>query len=659
MVGAIDLKIYKTTNNLGGAITSTQITSATFNNLFTNVPKNELVVGEDYYACIYIKNGHSTESMDNFTLWLTNKSFPSNTVIKWGFEPASQTIADKYTAPVGITWNTLSSAPSTPNYGNLAAGESFPIWVWLSVPANAVETLDDSETFAFRFDIPQGGTGSGGGDCEEGTYHYDPYGTFRSNNYLFVDHTSSLNLNHMTVACWFRTSKDYTDDQAGYIIAKGSFFDDVPEDNFNYTMLVSCDVIDDNRLEFNWETLDGDEHAVFSDVSVSDGEWHLGVGTWDGTNTKLYLDGVLQESANHSGDTPNNNDFGLIIGNYGAGFTTFVGDVDEVYIWNDDLTQAEITALYENGTVPQVDKIVYQNNFGGSGDECEDSGGSGGNPPPANEDYKVCIAGDWGCEPETDDVIDLIQSEGYDHVAGVGDNAYESASCWTTRFTPLKSIMNSAYGNHEHEESGGTTPYQTFFGHSSTYFTYKFQNIQFFVYDTNLNVDDGSTQHTFMENALAASQNDNTVTWRIALIHHPWFGSDSDHPYNEFDQVEALHTLFQNNGVRIVCTGHNHNWQRTHMVAYNGSNPTSPTIVDSSSPYSNSSVGLIHVVTGTGGHDSPSSLYDLDTNPSFNAYQDNNHNGVWELVASNNAQTLTCSFVDTNGDKHDTFVINA
>src|SRR6476659_2283941 len=86
MVATTDLKCYKTTNFLGGAITGTQVNSATPNNVFTNIPKNELVVGEDYYAAVYFKNTHATEAMENFKLWLTSKTPPADTVLKWGFE---------------------------------------------------------------------------------------------------------------------------------------------------------------------------------------------------------------------------------------------------------------------------------------------------------------------------------------------------------------------------------------------------------------------------------------------------------------------------------------------------------------------------------------------------------------------------------------------
>ena len=88
MVTISDLKVYKTTNFLGGDITGTQVISANPNNIFTNVPKNELDAGEDYYACIHLKNS-GTERMDNLYWWLSSKTPPQDTELKWGFDPLS------------------------------------------------------------------------------------------------------------------------------------------------------------------------------------------------------------------------------------------------------------------------------------------------------------------------------------------------------------------------------------------------------------------------------------------------------------------------------------------------------------------------------------------------------------------------------------------
>ena len=85
------------------------------------------------------------------------------------------------------------------------------------------------------------------------------------------------------------------------------------------------------------------------------------------------------------------------------------------------------------------------------------------------------------------------------------------------------------------------------------------------------------------------------------------------------------------------------------QVAYNAGSPTNPTVFDATSPFVKTASGLIHVVTGTGGHDSGSSLYSLGSLPSFGLYQNRTNNGIFEVVASNNGKTLTCAFVTPNG----------
>ncbi len=875
MVSASDLKIYKTTNNLGGAITATQVTSATPNNVFTNIPKNELVVGEDYYACVYFKNTHPTEAMDNFKLWLTNKSSPPDTELKWDFDslvntllfdgtddyvdctndvelwsqaltkfsfsfwifptagtdrqivvhgagahrfncelhattsgtiefnirnaadtawlfaenstlllnkwnhitcvydstlgsanvkiyvnkvvgtvtgdltetvnnsatlrigqtsndfkgymkdfrwwttkaltqaeidnvysnsllapPAdywlkidegtgnpvdrisstkigtlnnglswqtnAQIIGTKYNGPFGMTtWNSLGSEPSTIAFTKLRATTSFPVWLWLHVNANAEARLDDSGLFAFKFGIPSGGTGTGGGGSggDIGDYHYEPYGTFNgTTDFVEEAHAAPLNLNAFSMSAWFRTSKDYTVDvEDGTIISKGGVGGDTVGGNQNYGIRVFKDT---NKIRAGFESntfADGQDFEPASTMTVNDGQWHNVVCTHNPTDqeVKLYIDGVLDATMTTSGAVPETNTNPLRLGKNSKDSTRyFQGDIDEVYVWNVDLSDTEAIGIFSGG-IPQSSAIVYSNVFGGSSGSGGGSGGTGGNPPPTPTDYKIAISGDWGCEPETDDIINLIQTEGYDFTVGVGDNAYEAAGCWTGRFDVLLPNFNSAYGNHEYSESGGISPYKTFFGHSLTYFTFKFENIQFFVIDTNIDSDVGSTQHNFISNALAASQNDSSIVWRIAVLHHPMYGSGSDHPYNEFNQRQNFHSLFQNNGVNFVCVGHNHNNQRTHQIAYNSSSTGSPNIIDSSSPYLRTVNAFIHVVTGTGGHDSGSSLYSLGSQPSYQAYQDRTMNMVWEIVASNGGNTLTCGFRDLNGDIHDQFVITA
>ena len=879
MVSFSDLKVYRSTSDLGGAITGTEVQPATPNNLFTNIPRSDYVAGTTYYKCVYLKNTHTAESMDNFKIWISGGTPSPNTKLSFAFDPlavtsisfdgtndyvdltndatlwsqsltkfsfslwiyptagwdtnfrevvyhsggtnqgfrcqisdsvanrifftirnaggtfisstndtlqlnqwnfitcvydnslgsgnlkvyvngvvgtnanlteainlsatlrlgeattdfkgnirdfrwyttkaltqteiddiyddspsaptpdywlkvtegtgsptdfisgtkvgtltngaawsvaTAQTIANVNTSPSNVTWYESNDIPES--LGRISAGQAFPIWLKLEVTATSTADpiLDDEGIFTIEFDIPQGGTGSSGGNNSgTGTYHYEPYGTFNTvSDVVTQNDAAALDLNQFSVACWFRTSYNYTTGE-GTLVRKGFGFYQTDADVKNYFIKINNEPYN-NQLEAGFEELGGNIHPTYTDgVTWNDGLWHLAIVTYDGNIVSLYVDGVLRHTHNTTA-TPGTNARKLYIGADPDEPTSstkrvFHGNIDEVRVWNNDLSAAEVSALFQNGTVPQTSAIVYENLFGGSTGG-GGTGGTGGNPPPVNADYKIAIFGDEGCEPETDDMIDLIQTQAYDLAVSVGDHAYESASCWTTRFTPIKSIFKaSAMGNHEYSESGGTTPYKTFFGQSNTYYKYKFQNVMFFVIDSN---DDQSgvdldAQVTWLTNELEAIKNDSTVTWRIVVMHSPWFGATSDHTYNEFNQVQKFHALLTSYKVSLVYTGHNHNWQRSKQVAYNSGTPSSPIVVGATSPYSRNTAGLIHIVTGTGGHDSGSGLYALGTQPSWQAYQNRTNNGVHELIASNNGQTLTGQFRNNAGDTFDTFVINA
>lgn len=83
---------------------------------------------------------------------------------------------------------------------------------------------------------------------------------------------------------------------------------------------------------------------------VWDGNWHRIVGTYDGDFVRIYLDGVLVGSP-VAGVTPSyslstHSDFQ--IGNLGAcGVRGFVGDIDEVGVWDGALSDSEIENLDE------------------------------------------------------------------------------------------------------------------------------------------------------------------------------------------------------------------------------------------------------------------------------------------------------------------------
>ena len=665
MVSATDLKIYKTTNNLGGAITGTQIQTGTPNNLFSNVPNNERVIGEDYYACIFLKNAHATEKMDNFKFWLSDKSLPNDTEIKWGYEP-------NVSPTTGYRWSPFRTLDGAGG-GVVSVADSPELDVARFTVACWFRTTD--------INVPP--EGEGFMVCKGGWLSNDPnkqlnYGLWHSDaDHLRggfetvdgIDHivTSGTLINDGT---WRHAVVTY-DGTVVTLYMNGTVrgthaTTDTPATSTN-PLLIGDNSFNPPHLYF---TGDIDQVYIWDEALSS-----TDVG-------KLYTDNIVNPSHLVYSNTFGADDDSPIVAQTIADKYTAPNGVT----WNgveSEPTNPNLGEFKAGATQPiwlwyhvnanaisrLDDNEIFDFNFDipiggtGTGGTPGTGGGSGGNPPPTPTNYKVAIVGDEGCSSATDSVVNLIKNNAYDYVVSVGDHAYEPCStgscCWVSKFNQFKSKMNSAYGNHEYSETGKLSPYKAFFGHSLTYFTFKFQNIQFFVYDTNISLSSGSTQYNAMKTALEQSQTDNTVVWRIAIMHHPWFGDNGDHTTNEFNQVQSLHKLFTDNGVNILCVGHNHNWERTHLVSYNSSNPRNPTIVDNTSPYTKGKVGLIGVNTGTGGHDKVGSLYHLTAGGSWRAYANNSHNGIWEIVATNSGNTLTCSFVEIGGDKFDTFVYNA
>jgi len=130
-------------------------------------------------------------------------------------------------------------------------------------------------------------------------------------------------------------------------------------------------------------------------TNIWDGNWHYVAGTYDGSDVKLFVDGIQV-----NGDVDNVQDIfyegtgNLYIGSYnGAAPYSFVGLVDNVRIWNKALSAEELgmsdedlfNLLYDtdgDGILNDADNCPYvanpdQEDFNGdgTGDVCDDSDG--------------------------------------------------------------------------------------------------------------------------------------------------------------------------------------------------------------------------------------------------------------------------------------------
>lgn len=94
---------------------------------------------------------------------------------------------------------------------------------------------------------------------------------------------------------------------------------------------------------------DGGRYETITTTQIVDpNKWYNIVGVWTGSRLEIYVDGVLQKNTATTGTTARlPSDKIMRIGRDTATIRCFVGNIDEVAIWNKALSAAEIADLYQ------------------------------------------------------------------------------------------------------------------------------------------------------------------------------------------------------------------------------------------------------------------------------------------------------------------------
>ena len=666
MADAVQVKVYFSENNgLGGDIdTNNQVLSNTARNLFDNINSLEQAAGEDFYLCSFYKNT-SAEIMENFKLWLVEKKRPHDVTLKWGLDPAAEpgryryrpwfdanganfddtthtsslalirwTISGWFRTSVG--YSTEGMIANKGGIGSDTPGQNMNYGVWINASEQIVAGFEESNGTDHNITSPL--------TYNDGHWHFfvADYSNDSGNLRLFIDDM----LTPVASDSGITVTPDNTGTQP---FRRGA----------------------NSRASDRFFNGDIDEVRVWNRASTFDKREALQL--FNKPNTAgLVVEKKFGADANHIHAQ-------TIFDKYTAPTSVQWHDVDEepddpnfgklyptgyfpiwLHLHNEPAAESRVN---DSGTF----FFEYEITQGGTpstggGDQDGSSGGSGGNTT-TNSDYKIAIIGDEGCGGDTKAVRDRVKKGNYDLVVSVGDHAYDDPDCWISIWDDIKSIFKlGAMGNHEYDD-GGLSDYRAFFGLKSKVsgaycLTYKFENTFWLIIDSNKDMDPGSDQHDFIKAELARVRKDSSITWRMAVMHHPWYGKGGKHPFNEEDQIDAWQELFDKEGVNFLFVGHNHNWSRSKQIEHNSDDPEDPNIVDSSSPYDGTK-GMFEIRSGTAGHDDEDDLYSLGSLSSqpWVGYQNNTHLGFYELVASNNAKTLKGRFVEVGGNTFDTMTV--
>ncbi|KFA89727.1 metallophosphoesterase [Archangium violaceum] len=234
----------------------------------------------------------------------------------------------------------------------------------------------------------------------------------------------------------------------------------------------------------------------------------------------------------------------------------------------------------------------------------------------------------------------------------LGDNAYSSgtdAEFQSNMFKPMAALLREVPlfptpGNHEYVTSNAKPYLDNFYlpannsAKSERYYSFDWGPVHFASLDSNcrnFTIADCTTalQKTWLAQDLAATSR----PWKIVFFHHPpW--SSGEHLSTTAMRREFA-PLFEQYGVDLVLTGHDHNYERTRPMKGDAVAPSGTR-------------GIPYLVVGSGG----ATLRPFPgAQPSWTAFRDNTNVGYLDVVVDGG--TLTTKFITSSGTVRDSLTL--
>ena len=253
-----------------------------------------------------------------------------------------------YTSPVidaGAinTWATLAWKPSRPTYKALPGGSESGYSAGNADMSNSV--------LLYHLDESSGAIVDSSGNGNSGVYNgslYSQSGKFNSalgfdgnDDFIIKSQFNNFPSNQITVSLWIKTSD---------VTKNGTPFSYASSGNINDFLIYSYKNVNIIR----------GVSGVSTGVSFNDGFWHHLLVTWKSSNgaVNLYKDGVPVFSGTTSVGTSITSGGTLVLGQeqdgIGGGFDitqAFLGDLDEVVVWNRILEPDEVLNIYKRGAL--------------------------------------------------------------------------------------------------------------------------------------------------------------------------------------------------------------------------------------------------------------------------------------------------------------------
>jgi 3',5'-cyclic AMP phosphodiesterase CpdA len=236
----------------------------------------------------------------------------------------------------------------------------------------------------------------------------------------------------------------------------------------------------------------------------------------------------------------------------------------------------------------------------------------------------------------------------------LGDNAYSSGTEQELQdrlFKPMAALLRQvplfpSLGNHEYLTNQGQPYLDNFYlpannpAVTERYYSFNWGPVHFVALDSNcaigLATSDRCTlaaQKSWLAQDLAATQQ----PWKVVFFHHPPWSSGAHG--SQLAMRREFAPLFEQYGVDLVLTGHDHNYERSKPMKGDGVAATGTR-------------GVTYVVVGSGG----ATLRTFPiAQPSWTAYRNNTDMGYLDVVVDGG--TLNARFLNPAGTVRDSLTL--
>ncbi len=288
-------------------------------------------------------------------------------------------------------------------------------------------------------------------------------------------------------------------------------------------------------------------------------------------------------------------------------------------------------------------------------------------PPP---NFKIAFIGDQGFGLASEQVLNLIKSEGAQAVVHMGDFDYgDNPKAWDEQINKVLGPdfpYFSVIGNHDKKKWGGSNGYQhyiknkfqrlglTWHGDLGVQSSFKYKGIFFVMVAPGVM---GSGHDSFIKKQLAADYS----TWRITAWHNNMNrmqagGKEDETGWGVYEEARK--------GGAIIVTGHEHSYSRTHLL----SNISTQTVASTATDLTITKGTTFVLVSGLGGRTirrqrtgGPwwATIYASDCQPADQACKPNANHGAMFAVLNVDGQPNKGIFYfkDIDGKVIDQFTV--